>query len=198
MEHASPLHHRRSIRLKGYDYSQGGGYYLTLVTSARRCIFGEIVADVMRLNELGAIVQECWEDILDHFPHVTVDVFAVMPNHVHGILFLHDDGRGLVYSDDGRGTKVPFLGIYSAPAPRESQIEQFGKPTIGSIPTILRAYKAAVTRRAGRELNSANIWQRNYNEHILRGQADYERVAGYVLTNPSNWYNDDENPNKHS
>ena len=73
-------------------------------------------------------------------------------------------------------------------------LEQFGKPTVHSILTIIRTFKAAVTRRAGRELNSANLWQRNYYEHILRNQVDYERIAGYILSNPANWVDDEENP----
>jgi len=81
--------------------------------------------------------------------------------------------------------------IYRAPTPT---IEQFGKPTVGSLPTILRTFKAAVTRRASRELDSANIWQRNYYEHIIRNQTDFERIAGYTLANPANWDTDEENP----
>ncbi len=86
--------------------------------------------------------------------------------------------------------------MYRAPTNRGPRIEQFGKPVVGSIPTILRSYKAAVSHLAGSELNATNIWQRNYYEHILRDQADYERIAGYIIANPTNWDDDDENPNK--
>jgi putative transposase len=174
-----PLHHRRSIRLKGYDYSQAGGYYITVVTFWRECLFGNVLDGVMHVNALGRIVQECWDEIPFHFPRVSLDAFVIMPNHVHGILFLHDDGRGTIH-------RAPTI---LAPAK-----EGFGKPTVGSIPTILRTFKAAVTRRAGRELNSGKLWQRNYYEHILRDQADYERIAGYILANPANWNDDNENP----
>ena len=92
--------HRRSIRLKGYDYAQAGGYYVTLVTFKRECLFGEIVGNQMCINALGKIVQECWDDIPIHFPHVSVDVFVVMPNHIHGIMLIHNDaGRGCPKSD---------------------------------------------------------------------------------------------------
>jgi putative transposase len=175
--------YRRSIRLKGYDYSAAGGYYVTVVSFRRECLFGEVVEGEMRLNALGRIVQECWDEIPSHFPNAGVDAFVVMPNHVHGIIFIHDDGVGATH--DGRGT------IYRAPT---QKIEKFGQPTVGSLPTIIRTFKAAVTRRAGRELNSGNIWQRNYYEHIIRGQPDYERNAGYILANPSNWNDDEENP----
>jgi putative transposase len=83
--------HRKSMRLKEYDYTQVGGYFVTVVAFRRERIFGEIVEGRMILNPLGRIVQRCWEEIPGHFPQVTVDAFVVMPNHVHGILFLHED-----------------------------------------------------------------------------------------------------------
>ena len=167
---------RKSIRLKRYDYSQAGWYYVTVVTQFRELLFGEVVNGEARVNTLGKIVQECWNEILVHFPHVSIDAFVIMSNHVLGILVIHDLGS--------RGT------IYRAPTPTT---EQFGKPTAGSLPTIIRTFKSAITRRAGRELNLGNIWQRNYYEHILRDQADYERIAGYILDNPVNWDKDEEN-----
>ena len=184
------IHHRNSIRLKGYDYSQEGGYYLTIVTYGRQVLFGAVVGGKMRVNAMGKIVQECWGEIPDHFPNVGVDDFVVMPNHVHGILFIHENNRAATYSIPLAGARTRRGTIYRAP----TKTEQFGKPTAGSLPTIVRTFKATVTRRAGRELSSSNIWQRNYYEHILRDQADYERVASYILDNPLDWDQDEENP----
>jgi REP element-mobilizing transposase RayT len=88
---------RRSIRLKGYDYSQAGGYYVTIVSLWRESLFGDILNGGMQVNALGRIVQECWEEIPSHFPNVAVDAFIVMPNHVHGIIFIHEnDDRGKI------------------------------------------------------------------------------------------------------
>ena len=145
-------HHRTSIRLEGYDYSQAGGYFLTIVTFRREHIFGEVTGGEMRVNALGRLVQAYWDAIPAHFPNTTMDAFVIMPNHVHGILFVHDVSTR-------RGT------IYRAPT---TTIEKFGKPTVGSLSTIIRTFKSSVTRRAGREMNTSNIWQRNYYEHILR------------------------------
>ena len=180
------IHHRKSIRLKEYDYSQAGGYYITIVSLRRESIFGEVVNGEMRINALGKIIEECWFEIPAHFPNTNADIFVVMPNHVHGILIIHaDPGRGTIY-------RAPTPGIENrAPTPT---IEQFGKPVVGSLPTIIQTFKATVTRRAGRELNLSNVWQSNYYEHIIRDNNDYERIAGYILTNPSNWNNDEENP----
>nr|WP_315862938.1 transposase [Thermosynechococcus sp. NK55a] len=81
-------HHRRSIRLKGYDYTQPGAYFITICTHDRACLFGEVVEGQMRLNEAGHIAQQCWTDIPNHFPHIQLDEFIIMPNHVHGILVI--------------------------------------------------------------------------------------------------------------
>ncbi len=178
---------RRSIRLKGYDYAQAGGYYVTIVTLWRECLFGEVVdsgvplrGTGVRVNALGRIVQECWDEIPVHFPHVSVDAFVVMPNHVHGIVFIHENNGRTVISPSAVGAQ------HAAPLPTNV------KP--GSLGAIVRSFKSAVTRRAGRELNIVNIWQRNYYEHILRDRADYEQKAGYILSNPSNWTEDEEYP----
>lgn len=87
----------------------------------------------------------------------------------------------------------PHVGtIYRAPT------EQFGKPVVGSIPTIVRSFKSAVTRRIGRELNATGIWQRNYHEHIIRDHNDWDRIHRYIESNPSMWADDNENPIKHT
>jgi putative transposase len=87
-------HHRRSIRLKGYDYTQPGAYFVTLVTYERMPLFGEIVNGEMRLNDIGRVAERCWLDIPSHFPHVALDAFVIMPNHVHGILWIIESPPG--------------------------------------------------------------------------------------------------------
>jgi REP-associated tyrosine transposase len=168
--------HRRSIRLKGCDYSQQGAYYVTIVTYHRGCLFGEIVNEEMILNKFGKITDECWLAIPEHFPYVELGAYVIMPNHVHGIIVIRD----------GRGT------IYRAPT-----IELFGKPTMGSLPTILRTYKAAVTRRIGRESSVTGIWQSNYCEHIIRDEKDMQNKTDYIDANPMLWNDYDENPRYH-
>ena len=175
------IHHRRSIRLQGYDYSQAGAYFVTVVTYHRDCLFGEIKngeppkGGAVILNDLGKITDECWRAIPEHFPFVELGAHIIMPNHGHGIIVITDDG--------GRGA------IYRAPT-----IEQFGKPTVGSLPTIIRTYKAAVTRIIGREHNATGIWQRNYHEHIIRNEREMDNIWRYIESNPAQWDDDDENP----
>jgi putative transposase len=163
--------HRRSIRLKGYDYSSPGAYFVTVVTNGHKCIFGKIKDNEMQLGDLGIIAQECWMQLPDHFIDIEVIPFVVMPNHLHGIITIHENDR--------RGT------IYRAPT-----TEKFGQPAVGSIPTIMRTYKAAVSRLAVRKLGIVKIWQRNYYEHIIRDQTGLESIINYILTNPIHWSDD--------
>ena len=173
-------HHRRSIRLKEHDYSQPGGYFVTIVTYRRDILFGEIVNGEMKLNDYGRIADECWRLIPGHFPNVELGVHVVMPNHMHGIIVINEGADA--DASARRGT------IYRAPT------EQFGKPVARSIPTIIRSFKSAVTRRIGRELNATGIWQRNYYEHIIRDDREMDRIHRYIESNPSMWADDNENP----
>lgn len=177
-------HHRKSIRLQGYDYSQAGAYYVTIVTYQRDCLFGEVVHGEMVLNEYGKIADECWRAIPAHFPFVELGANVVMPNHVHGVIVIIDNDRADALASARRGA------IYRAP----TTTEKFGKPVKGSLPTIVRTYKAAVTRRIGRELNATGIWQRNYYEHIIRDEKDLQNKTDYIEANPSLWDEDDNNP----
>ena len=88
------IHHRRSIRLKDYDYSQSGAYFITICTQKRECLFGEIVDGEMRLNDAGQMVQTTWDELPKHYTGIEIDEFVVMPNHFHGIILIHDVGAG--------------------------------------------------------------------------------------------------------
>ena len=87
MKYNPDTHHRRSIRLKGYDYSQDGAYFVTICTHNIECLFGKIVDGEMRINEWGKIAERCWLEIPQHYPNVSLDEFVIMPNHIYGILF---------------------------------------------------------------------------------------------------------------
>ncbi len=140
---------------------------------------GKIINCQMQLSAMGQIADEHWRLIPDHFPHAELGAYVVMPNHVHGIIIIHD--RSDASASERRGT------IYRAPT------EQFQKPAPGSIPTIIRTYKASVTRRIQKESNSMGIWQRNYHEHIIRNDEEYNRIHLYIEANVANWVMDNEN-----
>jgi REP element-mobilizing transposase RayT len=177
---AQDKHHRRSIRLKGYDYSQAGAYFVTLVAYQRDCLFGEIRDVKMVLNDFGTIADECWRAIPDHFPLVELGAYVVMPNHVHGIIIITDGGMR-------RGTP------WRAPTER-TPTPQFGKTIPGSIAAVIGQYKSSVSRIIKQKHNATGIWQRNYYEHIIRDDKDLQRITDYIETNPLRWNDDDENP----
>lgn len=177
MKFDSQKHHRRSIRLKEYDYSQPGGYFVTIVTYQRDVLFGEIVNEEMVLNDFGKIADECWRAIPEHFPNVELGAYVVMPNHVHGIIIIAES-----------------VGArHVSPLQNQSTPRGFKR---GSIGAIVASFKSAVTRIIGHEHNATGIWQRNYYEHIIRNHEDWDRIHRYIDSNPSLWAEDEENPLK--
>ena len=179
-------HHRRSIRLPAHDYSHPGAYFITLVTYQRDCLFGNIVEGEMQLSAMGQVAEEHWRLIPQHFPQVELGAYVIMPNHVHGIIIINGGSNASAFERTGTTVSCPDM---SCPGPAR---EKFGKPVKGSIPTIIRSYKASVTRRIHQELNASGIWQRNYYERIIRNDAEYNRIHVYIESNPANWVMDDE------
>lgn len=169
---------RRSIRLKGKDYAQPGAYFVTILVKNRCELFGTIHQGMPELSALGRIAREHWLEIPKHFPWVDIEPFVIMPNHIHGIITIGEDTR--------KGTTCRALTTRS---------EQFGQPVHGSIPTIIRSYKSAVTRCASQESDRSNIWHRGYYEHIIRNEIELQKICDYILTNPLNWNDDQLNPN---
>ncbi|SEF46589.1 transposase [Nitrosomonas ureae] len=179
MTYNPTIHHRRSIRLQGYDYSQAGAYFITVCTHNRMPLFGEIVDGVMALNTAGQIVEKCWCAIPEHFPQVTLDGFVVMPNHVHGIITV------------GANNHLP---LHYLPLPfneTPTQLNKTPRPlqhrTIGSM---VRGFKIGVTRWFHANTNINLVWQRNYYEHIIRNEDAYLKIAEYIQTNPQRWETD--------
>ena len=174
------IHNRRSIRLKEYDYTQSGAYFVTVCTSQRECFFGEIVGGEIHLNRRGEIVTECWHAISDHFPQVELDAFVVMPNHVHGIILINAGvGAGV-----GAQHAAPLRKKFYVPS--------------GSLGAIVRSFKSAVTKRINKMHGSPGmpIWQRNYYEHVIRNDKGWDTIRRYIESNPQNWADDDENSDR--
>ena len=176
----SDAHRRRSIRLKHYDYSQAGAYFVTICTHARACVFGDVVDGAMVLNDAGKMAAQCWRAIPEHFPRVALDVFVVMPNHVHGILFIHD-------APENVGAKTFGFGE----ANNHSLLPHGTSKTVGAI---VRGFKIGVTKWVRRHTAVCNVWQRNYYEHIIRDEASLLHLREYINNNPLQWELDCENP----
>lgn len=179
-------HHRLSIRLPNYDYSQPGAYFVTIVTWHRACLFGEVVDGEMILNKFGLIAKQQWDKLPRRFPNIELGANTIMPNHMHGIIVI-------MY---GRGTAGNLTNNHGEPTRRAPTHEQFQKPIKGSISTIIRSYKSAVSYRINlmRGTQDIPVWQRNYYEHIIRNERDLQNKTDYINAKPMLWDQDDENP----
>ena len=176
----SDIHHRRSIRLKGYDYSQAGAYFVTICVHDRECLFGEIVDGEMRLNDFGRIVAAEWIRSGELRSEIDIGEYVVMPNHFHGIVIITDIvGNG----DVCRGDRPVAPTTMPGPQPK-------------SIGAMMAGFKSIVTKRINilRDTPGLPVWQRNYHEHVIRNDADYNRIAEYVANNPQRWIEDKLHP----
>jgi REP element-mobilizing transposase RayT len=187
-------HHRRSIRLPNYDYSQPGAYFITIVTWHRESLFGEIMNEEMKLSEAGQIVTWEWKALPRRFRYLELGAYVVMPNHFHGILIFHEhvgaSRPDLINMRSGKeaSPSVTRNGMEGSPLPSGT------KPA--SLGAIIAQFKSRVTKRLWKlpSLKDSPIWQRNYYEHIIRNEKDLQNKTDYINANPMLWSQDDENP----
>jgi putative transposase len=149
------VHHRRSIRLKEYDYSEAGAYFVTICTHNREYIFGDIMDCEMKLNEFGQIIMDCWNNLPNHYQHLILDISIIMPNHFHGIIII---------------TNVNNVGAGLKPAPTIKKRHGLSE--------IVRAFKTFSSRRINqiRNTHGVPVWQRNYYEHIIRNENELNKI----------------------
>ncbi len=177
-------HHRKSIRLKGYDYSQSGLYFVTICCQNMLCLFGKIENETMILNDSGKIANNCWLDIPNHFPNVILHNHIIMPNHVHGIIELTETTVG---AKNISPTNTPNINTR---AKHFSPLQSTPKGTSKTIGSIVRGFKIGVTKWIRQNTNIYDVWQRNYYEHIIRNDKSYETISEYIINNPINWRKD--------
>ena len=173
-----------TIRLKNYDYSKSGAYFITIVTHNRQCIFGKISDGRMILNDGGKIAQQCWMDIPEHFPHAELDEFVIMPNHIHGIIILNEiNNQTFVETNNYSSLQMQQI---KSPSQSSQQKSIFRSPskTIGSI---VRGFKIGVTKWFRKQTDIYTVWQQNYYEHIIRNDDELNRIRQYIIINPSKW-----------
>lgn len=177
-------HHRRSVRLRGYDYGQPGAYSVTLVTHGRQCLFGHIADGTVALNECGRIVEEEWLRSARIRDDIALDSFLVMPNHLHGIIVIRSDRQTITSSFP---PDAPAVGAHRrAPLSRPPRC-------VGSF---VAGFKSAVTTRinALRGTPGSPVWQRSYHDHVIRDRDDLFLRRRYIVNNPLQWALDEENP----
>lgn len=153
---------RRTMRLRGFDYSSNQLYFVTICTEDRRSILGKVVGDRAFLSPYGRIADRLWQCLLDKFEMVQLDDFVIMPNHLHGIIIINAGGED----------RAPTLGQIIAYYKYQST----------------KQYNLSVGVGSSRPF--PKLWQRNYYEHIIRDEGDLNRIRKYIRNNPANWTKD--------
>lgn len=193
-------HARRSIRLKGWDYSQPSWYYVTIVVKERRCDFGRVVNESVALSELGSAADACWTQIPEHHEGVGLDEYVVMPNHMHGIVIINEKPRGDIHCRHVAGKDVQLNVLTNADVPTDDHPSNIRdkrhsiSPVKGSLSVIIRTFKAAVTTWARSNGHPEFAWQGRFHDHIIRDEDDLYRIRTYIRNNPLKWALDEENP----
>jgi REP element-mobilizing transposase RayT len=173
------IHHRRSIRIPDYDYSQPGAYFITMITHGRDRLFGEVRDGKMQLTEAGQIVWEIWNSLPGRYPQIGVGTACVMPDHFHGIVNILPSSVRAFY-------EMPLL---------KTGITQMERRRM-TLPLVVGYFKMNTAKRINllRGLEGVPVWQRNYYEHVIRSDEDYGRIRSYIESNIENWEEDEENP----
>jgi len=210
MKYNPKIHHRRSIRLKGYDYSKAGLYFITIVVKDRLHLLGEIENDKMNLNEAGEMIDNEWLKIPQRFTNTKLHEYQVMPNHFHAILEITPIAVGstpvgstLVVDPETVNRKGQPRGLPQRspePLPQRSpksspqSVPKIKNKTLGDM---VGAFESITTVEYIRGVKSkkwqpfkSKLWQRNYWEHIIRNEEEYQRISNYIRNNPSNWTED--------
>ncbi|MBE0504855.1 MAG: hypothetical protein IBX46_12075 [Desulfuromonadales bacterium] len=190
MTYDPDIHGRRSIRLREYDYSSVGAYFVTICVQGRECLFGDVTEGTMRLNDAGKMVERVWLGLSARFPHVVLDEFVVMPNHFHGIVVINN-----VYDTVGAPLAAPGFESdqRSGAVSRSPMFKTNLAPSLGAI---VRGFKSITAIDVNRLLNRQGcpLWQRNYYERVIRNESELSAIREYLQFNPTNWAEDKEHP----
>jgi len=187
------IHKRRSIRLRDYDYSGAGAYFLTICSWNRECLFGDIADGEMRLNEFGKVVKRQWEQTRVVRTNVELAAFQIMPNHFQGIIILNDNvgatRRVARFPETRRVTGERAIH-------RIAPTKDISGARSGSIGAIIGQFKSIATKQINAIRNTPGfpVWQRNYYEHIIRNNNEMDRIREYIINNPVKWAEDENNP----
>lgn len=165
MKYNSDIHRRKSIRLKNYDYSQNGMYFVTICSEGMQCIFGEIVDEKMCLNDAGKMVEKIWNKVIQNDKSLISNIFVIMPNHFHAIINIDTS-----------------VGAHPCGRPVGEIIGEFKSKTTNEYIKKVRENKFPSFEK--------RIWQRDFHDHIIRNEKSLEKIQDYIQYNPQNWKTD--------
>jgi REP element-mobilizing transposase RayT len=186
------IHHRRSIRLQNYDYSQNGAYFVTLCSWQRECLFGEIIEGAMHLNDFGRVVESQWRGLPAHFSGINLDEFVIMPNHFHGIAHII---KPVGAKQDPSALPAFDLRCQQGKAGETLALPLQGTES-GSLAAVIQNFKSLSTRKINKIRNNSGCltWQKNYYERVIRDEGELAATREYIINNPLQWQLDKENP----
>lgn len=190
MKYNPEIHHRKSIRLKNYDYSKEGLYFITICTQNREYLFGEIVNGKMILNNAGLMIEKIYKELPVYFENIKIEEYVIMPNHFHCIIEIID----LVGAESISAQKENIESI-SQMNVSIKRVDMESTPT--TIPKIIQTFKRYTTIEYIKMVKNnqlpnfdKRIWQRNYYENIIGNEKVYFKVMEYIETNPAKWDED--------
>jgi putative transposase len=190
---------RRTIRLQGWDYSQEGVYFITVCSQNREYLFGEVIDGSMNLNAPGEMIIQTWEELPKRFPFMEINTRMIMPNHFHAIVIIARRGESCIRPSEAPPENLIYLDQSRHQDQGEHKVRPYGTKDT-SIGRIVQAFKSTTTHKYIRGVKewswtpfSGKLWQRNYYEHIVRGEEEWQRISDYIAANPINWAIDREN-----
>jgi putative transposase len=196
MKYNPDKHHRQSTRLKNYDYTSRGAYFITLCTYQKQYLFGDIVEGEMVLNDMGKIIDEEWARSAGIRKEIELDEFVIMPSHVHGILWILPPDSS---SNDRVAGNSPIPLPSNVGARGASPLQGNATTTAGTAKKSLGAFVGGFKGSCGKRINQlrgtpgVTIWHRNYHDHIIRNDKELNAIRQYIQLNPQNWPTDEEN-----
>ncbi|MBI3133385.1 MAG: hypothetical protein HYZ14_01810 [Bacteroidetes bacterium] len=185
------IHNRKSLRLKGYDYSLPGLYFVTICTHKKKELFGSVIDKKMILSDGGKIANLCWLEIPDHFPMVNLHAFVIMPDHIHGIIEIMDATPHEVAENFPplHGANVSHVMLSKSNYFEFHELNHISKPGPSSknLPSVIRGFKIGVTKWFRTNTNIEIVWQRNFWDEIILNKKQYNQITHYIESNPKNW-----------
>jgi putative transposase len=202
-------HHRRSIRLKAYDYSRSGPFFITICVKGRKCLLGKIEKGKIQLNNAGKMIHDWWHQLPKIYPNIELDEFVIMPNHLHGIIILCDNVGAALVDAQNNANSIATQKIIPNVNPDESRNNihlNNNRAGTRSVPTniglgdVIGAFKSITTNEYIKGVQKLNwypfnkrLWQRNYYEHLIRNDNELNRIREYIIENPLKWDGEDDN-----
>ncbi len=192
MKYNHEIHHRHSMRLEGFDYASPGYYFITICTQNRECLFGNISQGILLLNDAGEMVKKEWTNLTQRFSHILLDEFVIMPNHLHGIIYIRGDQAFRAINNYFKNhVKIIITDL----------IEPTSGTPKNSISRIIQGFKSISTVNYIESVRTnycppfeKHLWQKNFYDHIIRNMEELKEIRGYIMNNPLNWESDEDNP----